>query len=436
MKIDGQKSKPEILEDYLNTIYYGRGAYGIQSGARAYFGKDVSKLTVPEGAVLASVINAPSLYDPANGDKAEANLQERFDYVLDGMVEQGWLSADERATYAELPKMLAYKGNKFSSGPNGYVTAAVKKELISTGLTDQDIDKGGLRIITTIDKKAQNAAIASMKDNLPAKVQGGLVAIRPGDGAVVAMYGGADYAKNQFNSATTAIMQGASNFKPFAVLAAVRAGISTKTKFDGDQPQEIDGTKITNFGERSYGMVDMRRMVGRSINTAFVNLNKEVTPAKTRQAAVDAGIPAKTPGMDDTLTNVLGTASPPRHRHGHGLLDDRLAGGAQQALPHHQGHLVRRRLRLRGQAGDPAGLRQGRHCRRHGRDDLHRQGRWHRHEAAEPRAAGRRQDRHLLGGEVHLVLRVRPPSSPCRSGCTSRTPRATPRRSPTPRTPT
>ena len=226
------------------------------------------------------------------------------------MVEEGWLSAADRATYAELPKILDYKGNRFSAGPNGFITAAVKKELLSTGLTEQDIDKGGLRIVTTIDKKAQNAAIAAMKDNLPKKVQGGLVAVRPGDGAVVAMYGGADYAKNQFNSATTAIMQGASNFKPFAVLAAVREGISTKTKFDGDQPQEIDGTKITNFGERSYGMVDMRRMIGRSINTAFVNLNKEVTPAKTRQAAVDAGIPAKTPGMDDTLTNVLGTASP------------------------------------------------------------------------------------------------------------------------------
>jgi membrane peptidoglycan carboxypeptidase len=94
------------------------------------------------------------------------------------------------------------------------------------------------------------------------------------------------------------------------VLAAVRSGVSTKTKFDGDQPQDINGTTITNFGGRSYGMVDMRRMIGRSINTAFVNLNKKVTPAKTRQAAVDAGIPAKTPGMDDTLTNVLGTASP------------------------------------------------------------------------------------------------------------------------------
>ena len=118
----------------------------------------------------------------------------------------------------------------------------MKQELVSTGLTEQDVDKGGLRIVTTIDKKAQSGAVTAMKDNLPKRVQGGLVAIKPGDGAVVAMYGGADYAKTQFNNATQAIMQGGSNFKPFAVLAAVRDGISTKTKFDGDSPQEFDGT--------------------------------------------------------------------------------------------------------------------------------------------------------------------------------------------------
>ena len=310
VKIDGQLSKADILEKYLNTIYYGRGAYGIQSAAKAYFGKDVSKLTVPEGAVLASVINAPSLYDPANGEKAKTNLEHRYAYVLDGMVEEGWLTAADRATYDALPKIQAYKGTKFSSGPGGYITAQVKRELLATGLTDRDIDNGGLRIVTTIDKKAQAAAVTAMQGNLPKKVQGGLVAIRPGDGAVVAMYGGADYSKTQFNSATQATMQGASNFKPFAVLAAVRDGISTKTRFDGDQPQEIAGTKFTNFGGRSYGMVDMRRMIGRSINTAFVNLNNEITPQLTRQAAIDAGIPQQTPGLGDDLTNVLGTASP------------------------------------------------------------------------------------------------------------------------------
>src|SRR6478735_776808 len=310
VKIDGQLSKSEILEKYLNTIYYGRGAYGIQSAAKAYFGKNVSQLTVGEGAVLASVLNAPTLYDPAQGPAAEANLTKRYAYVLDGMVQEGWLSAADRAKYAALPKILPYKGNKFSSGPNGFITSQVKNELLSTGLSEQDIDKGGLRIVTTIDKKAQDAAITAMQANLPKQVQGGLVAVRPGDGAVVAMYGGADYAKSQFNTSTQAIMQGGSNFKPFGVLAAVRDGVSTKTKFDGDQPQEIDGTKITNFGDRSYGMVDMRRMIGRSINTAFVNLNNTITPALTRQAAIDAGIPARTPGLDETLTNVLGTASP------------------------------------------------------------------------------------------------------------------------------
>ncbi|GAB2773934.1 hypothetical protein GCM10027039_39100 [Terrabacter koreensis] len=310
VKIDGQLSKGEILEKYLNTIYYGRGAYGIQSAAKAYFGKDVGKLTVSEGAVLASVINAPSLFDPANGERAKANLEKRYAYVLNGMVEEGWLSAADRAQRTELPKILPYTGVKSTSGPNGYITAQVKRDLLTTGLTDREIDNGGLRIVTTIDKKAQTAAIAAMKDNLPKQVKGGLVAIKPGDGAVVAMYGGADYAKDQYNTATQAIMQGGSNFKPFGVLAAVREGISTKTKFDGKTPQTFKDVKINNFEDTSYGKVDMRRMIGRSINTAFVALNEQIGPSATKQAAIDAGIPANTPGLGTDLTNILGTASP------------------------------------------------------------------------------------------------------------------------------
>lgn len=310
VKIDGQLPKSEILEKYLNTIYYGRGAYGIQSAAKAYFGKDVSKLTPGEGAVLAAVINAPSLYDPANGATAKENLAKRYAYVLDGMVQQGWLSAADRAKYAEVPPIQPYKGIKLASGPNGYITAQVKSELLQTGLSDRDIDNGGLRIVTTIDKRAQDAAIAAMKNDLPQKVQGGLVAIKPGDGAVVAMYGGADYTKSQYNTSTQAVLQGGSNFKPFGVLAALREGISTKTKFDGDTPQTFGSTTINNFNDTSYGQVDVRRMIGRSINTAFVNLNQQVGPAKTRQAAIDAGIPEKTPGLGTDLTNILGTASP------------------------------------------------------------------------------------------------------------------------------
>src|SRR5690606_36020687 len=130
-----------------------------------------------------------------------------------------------------------------------------------------------------------------------------LVAIKPGDGAVIAMYGGADYSKRQLSNATQAIMQGGSNFKPFTALAAVREGISTKTKFDGNTPKEFDGYPhpVNNYDDRDYGKVDMRTMIGRSINTAFVELNEEIGPDKTRRAAIDAGIPEKTPGLKNDL---------------------------------------------------------------------------------------------------------------------------------------
>ena len=311
VKIDGQLSKAQILENYLNTIYYGRGAYGIQSAAKTYFNKNVSQLTVPEGAVLASIINAPTLYDPAAGAKAKANLEARYAYVLDGMVEEGWLSAADRAKYRQLPPIQPVKRSTFGSGPTGYISAEVRKELLTLGLTEDDLAKGGLRVTTTIDKKAQDAAVAAMaKDLPPGGVRGGLVAVRPGDGAVVALYGGADYAKSQLSSATQAILQAGSNFKPFAVLAAVRDGISTRTKYDGNSPKQFGNVTINNFGDRSYGQVDIRRMVARSINTAFVELNQTIGPDKTRQAAIDAGIPPNTVGLDDSLTNVLGSSGP------------------------------------------------------------------------------------------------------------------------------
>lgn len=312
LKIDKERSKDQILEDYLNTIYYGRGAYGIQSGAKAYFGKDVSKLTVSEAAVLASVINAPSYYDPANGERAQAHLEKRFNYVLDGMVDGGWLSATERAKITDLPKILPNKPHRYGAGPTGYITAQVRAELLANGLDEAVLDQGGLRIVTTIDKKAQDNAVKSMKENLPKGVGGALVSIKPGDGAVVAMYGGADFAKSQFNVATRGILQAGSNFKPFAVLAAVRDGISTKTKFNGDSPQTFKEYPhpVNNYDHADYGMVDMRRMVGRSINTAFVALNEKITPEKTRLAAIDAGIPEGTTGLKNDLGNVLGTSSP------------------------------------------------------------------------------------------------------------------------------
>ena len=129
VKIDRQQSKDEILENYLNTIYYGRGAYGIQTASKAYFNKDVSKLTVAESAFLASVIRGPSLYDPGLGEEQQANAQERSGFILDAMVENGWLSSEERAA-ATFPDTFVKYNPRKQSGTTGYIVEMVKNELL------------------------------------------------------------------------------------------------------------------------------------------------------------------------------------------------------------------------------------------------------------------------------------------------------------------
>ncbi len=322
IKIDHSRSKDDILEGYLNTIYYGRGAYGIQAAAQAYFGKNAKDLDVAEGAVLASVINAPSLFDPALGEQQQANLQSRFDYVLDGMVTMGWLDESVRAGLT-MPVIQEQRPARVLSGPEGYVIEAVRQELRDKlKLSDEQINAGGLRVTTTIDRKAQEAAVAAVETDFPTSALGqstedvyaGLAAVRPGDGAVLALYGGRDYQERQFSAATDARAQAGSTFKAFTLIAALQQGISTKTRFDGDSPFRDatinPGFSVKNYGNTSYGTVDLRRATAKSVNTAFVRLNLEIDPEATRAAAVAAGIPKDTPGLGNDPTNVLGTASP------------------------------------------------------------------------------------------------------------------------------
>ncbi len=322
IKIDHNRSKDDILEGYLNTIYYGRGAYGIQTAAQAYFGKNAKDLDVAEGAVLASVINAPSLFDPALGEQQQANLQSRFTYVLDGMVTMGWLDESTRAGIT-MPAIQAQQPARALSGPEGYVIEAVRQELRDRlKLSDEQINAGGLRVTTTIDPQVQTAAVTAVQADFPTSALGestenvyaGLAAVRPGDGAILALYGGRDYQQRQFSAATDARAQAGSTFKAFTLIAALQQGISTKTRFDGDSPFR-DATlgpdfSVKNYGNASYGTVDLRRATAKSVNTAFVRLNLEIDPEATRAAAVAAGIPENTPGLSTDLTNVLGTASP------------------------------------------------------------------------------------------------------------------------------
>ncbi len=197
IKIDQQLPKDKILESYLNTIYFGRGADGIQTAAQAYFGKSVQNLDVAEGALLAAVIRGPSLYDPGLGPDQEELVRGRWGYVLDGMVSQGWLRPSARAKLT-FPQVRPIRSRTGATGPNGFVVEMVRAELKSRlKLTDADIEQGGYRIVTTIDKRAQDAAVAAVAANLPAVTDGpplhaGLASVVPADGAIRALYGGCD----------------------------------------------------------------------------------------------------------------------------------------------------------------------------------------------------------------------------------------------------
>ncbi|GAA4875967.1 transglycosylase domain-containing protein [Serinicoccus chungangensis] len=317
VKIDNEFSKDQILENYLNTIYFGRGAYGIQTASQAYFGKDVSELTVEEGAFLAGVTNAPSLFDPDYAEGNEQRAEDRVAYVLDGMVDEGWLDPAEREGLG-LPEIQEPSPSTAAQGVEGYIAEQARSELRELlGVDDAEIDGGGLRVTTTIVERHQQAAEEAVDLYRPTgqgtdDITVALTAVRPGDGAITAMYGGDDYQETQLNAATDARVQAGSLFKPVTLVAAVEDGVDTLQTFEGPTPMTFgeDETEVNNFQDLSFGLIDLRVALAESVNTVYVQLNEQIGPDRTREAAVDLGLPEDTPGLDTDLTNVLGTASP------------------------------------------------------------------------------------------------------------------------------
>ena len=309
VKLARRDDKDRILEDYLNVIYFGRGAYGIQTAAETYFNKDVSDLSVAEGAVLAAVIRSPARYDPADDPEA---LEGRFNYVLNGMVTKGWLDEAERAQQ-KVPEVAAKDKVNTARGTDYYLLDAVRRELKVNGFTDQDIDLGGLKVVTTFERKAQRSAVRAVRRERPKeKAKGvhiGLSAVRPGTGEVIAMYGGDKAGGN--NEVTQARVQPGSAFKPFALTAALEDDISLKSRFHGNSPLKVPGSKpVNNEFDQDYGSsVDLIQATADSINTAYVDLTMELGAQKVLDAAVAAGIPEKTPGLLANARIPLGTNS-------------------------------------------------------------------------------------------------------------------------------
>ena len=315
VKIDQQMDKDQILQDYLNTIWFGRGAYGVQTAARSYFGKPISELTLEEGAALASILRSPKNYDPTLGEQNIQRFTERFQYVLDGMVEKGWLDA-ETAAAAVPPEVRPDKKRNTFGGPNGYLLQQVRAELEDAGIELAEIETGGLRVVTTFNAKAQKAAVQAVKKEAPTEnvehLHIGLAAVVPADGAVVAMYGGDDAVTQSFNDAIDAVPQAGSIVKPFTLTAAFENDISLKSRFWGNSPLDDPklGKPVNNEGDSDYGRyVDLLYATENSINTAFVDLTLQLGPAKVMDAMVRAGIPEDAPGLKPDGRITLGTAS-------------------------------------------------------------------------------------------------------------------------------
>jgi membrane peptidoglycan carboxypeptidase len=296
IKLDREYSKQEILEWYLNTIYYGRGAYGIEAAAETYFGKPVERLTVAEGAVLAASIRSPALYDPQTHRE---NALARWQFVLIGMVKEGWLdpAAAARLGY---PAVMPKRANSLNqvSGPNEYALDQVKDELANLGFDESLLNREGLRVQTTVDRRAQDSAVGAVNRTFagqPADLRQALVAVDPRSGAVRAYYGGAsgtgfDYAQ--------AWRPPGSSFKPYVLAAALDlalhsdTGTSVYTTFDGSSPRIFQGTVVHNSEGAQCPRCSLLEAMKRSINTVFYDLAIQVGPQRVAATAQKMGIPA------------------------------------------------------------------------------------------------------------------------------------------------
>ncbi|TMR27421.1 carboxypeptidase [Nonomuraea zeae] len=295
MKVDQSKSKDWVLEQYLNTIYFGRGANGVQSAARAYFGKDVEKLSVAEGAYLAAVIQQPSRFaDPKGSDLAAA--QQRWQSVITAMRQTRSLTAGEAAAQ-RFPVLKTPKKPFELKGQAQYMLEQVTSELNRRGYTDEDINGGGLRIVTTFDKKLMAAAEQAVEDVLPEstpkKVRTGLAAVAPSTGEVIAFYGGRPSQSAYYDSAFSAKVMAGSTFKPYTLAAALNNGFDLSTRVDGNSPLRVASAAepIPNDSDRSYGRINLVSATQNSVNTAFVDLGQKVGLDKVAATAEAAGIP-------------------------------------------------------------------------------------------------------------------------------------------------
>ncbi|MEV7240774.1 transglycosylase domain-containing protein [Streptomyces sp. NPDC093248] len=353
IKVGTKLKKPQILQGYLNTSYYGRGAYGIQAAARTYYNKDAVDLKPSECAFLAALLKGATYYDPAgneNLDKsatASANRkrsEERWSWIL------GEMHKDKRLTDAQYQEAIKTypmpkdrKATKGMTGQISYLADTAKKYVLNhSKISEQEFDRGGYQIYTTFKKDKVNALSAAVKKiqkerlnpkrELDKYVQFGAASVRPDDGAIVALYGGDGYENGHFtNNADTQGVPVGSTWKPFVLAAAMQygtydsdgVGISPLSKYNGNDHLKVkkpDGSYYLNkdnsfFFQKNesphpWGYITLRKAMEQSINTPFVQLGVDVGMSHVRDVARSAGILDQSMSVDLNPSFAIGTSTP------------------------------------------------------------------------------------------------------------------------------
>ncbi|MFF4463935.1 transglycosylase domain-containing protein [Streptomyces mirabilis] len=322
IKLDRTRSKDEILQGYLNTVYFGRGAAGIQSAARNYFGVDAKDLTVSQGAALASVINIPSYYEKAGSDpKVTAKLVDRWEWVLDAMAHSGAITSAQRAG-ARFPAFRFYPPGDTDGQRQYLIDAAASEAADRLGITEDQLARGGYTVRTTFDLTAQDATAelaadgtekktgektgektaeekaadakaggkkrAEVKTSGDVRVHTAVVALVPGDGAVRVLYGGADYASQPFNDARDGAVEAGTALQPFSGMKLL-APLTDLTRTAAPTPLRLASAYATAAAHGVYATPYTVAKITRAGRTLY-----EAHPrTRTAMTRADAGMVAK-----------------------------------------------------------------------------------------------------------------------------------------------
>lgn len=291
--IERKFSKQEILQAYLNQVYFGEGAYGVETASQVYFGKHASELTLAESAMLAGLPRGPNIFSPYIDSKAALG---RRSTVLAGMVKEGYISQEMANEAEKTPIVLA--GKKKRGVQASYFLDYVAKELVERYGANR-VYKGGLQVYTTLDSKVQQEA-----ENVLGQYQGAVLALDPRTGDIRAMVGGNNYEQSQINRVLVEVRQPGSAFKPFVYATAINQGLAANSVII-DKPINIRGYAPQNYDKKYHGPITLKKALRLSINIVAVKLGQQVGIEKVIDLAKNMGITTLV-AEDDNLATALG----------------------------------------------------------------------------------------------------------------------------------